>query len=68
VVLGGGLLRAGLVLLDDAVKGTIVSHAPRARVLIVDREPIVGAGLLALAVREGRRWRGSAARARAALR
>jgi hypothetical protein len=28
----------------------------------------VGAGLLALAVREGRRWRGSAARARAALR
>ncbi len=48
VVLGGGLLRAGLSLLDDAVRAGIQRRAPRARVLMVDCEPIVGAGLLAL--------------------
>ena len=48
VVLGGGLLRAGLPLLDDAVRAGIQRQAPRARVLVVDCEPIVGAGLLAL--------------------
>jgi N-acetylglucosamine kinase-like BadF-type ATPase len=49
VVLGGGLLRAGLPMLDDAVRAGIVRSAPAARILLVDREPIVGAGLLALA-------------------
>ncbi len=48
VVLGGGLLRAGLPLLDDAVRAGIQRQAPGARVLVVDCEPIVGAGLLAL--------------------
>jgi N-acetylglucosamine kinase-like BadF-type ATPase len=48
VVLGGGLLRAGLPLLDDAVRAGIQRQAPGARVLVVDWEPIVGAGLLAL--------------------
>jgi N-acetylglucosamine kinase-like BadF-type ATPase len=49
VVLGGGLLRAGLPLLDDAVREGIQHQAPAARVLVVNWEPIVGAGLLALA-------------------
>jgi len=49
VVLGGGLLRAGLPLLDDAVRQGIRRQAPGANVLVADREPIVGAGLLALA-------------------
>ncbi len=49
VVLGGGLLRAGLPLLDDAVRAGIQREAPEARVLVVDHEPIVGAALLALA-------------------
>ena len=48
VVLGGGLLRAGLPLLDDALRTGIQRQAPGARVLVVDCEPIVGAGLLAL--------------------
>jgi hypothetical protein len=48
VVLGGGLLRAGLSLLDDAVRAGIRRHAPGAAVLIVDCEPILGAGLIAL--------------------
>jgi N-acetylglucosamine kinase-like BadF-type ATPase len=48
VVLGGGLLRAGLPLLDDAVRAGIHAQAPGARVLVVDSEPIMGAGLLAL--------------------
>ncbi len=48
VVLGGGLLRAGLPLLDDAVRAGIQRQAPGARVLVVDCEPVVGAGLLAL--------------------
>ncbi len=49
VVLGGGLLRAGLAPLDDAVRAGILRAAPAARLLVVDQEPIVGAGLLALA-------------------
>jgi N-acetylglucosamine kinase-like BadF-type ATPase len=49
VVLGGGLLRPRLPLLDDAVRAGIRRQAPGARVLVVDCEPIVGAGLLALA-------------------
>jgi N-acetylglucosamine kinase-like BadF-type ATPase len=48
VVLGGGLLRAGLSLLDDAVRAGIRRHAPGAAVLIVECEPILGAGLIAL--------------------
>jgi N-acetylglucosamine kinase-like BadF-type ATPase len=66
VVLGGGLLRAGLPLLDDAVRAGIQHHAPQARVLVVDWEPIVGAGLLALA--EAGAPAAAAARLRAALR
>ncbi|HYJ75079.1 MAG TPA: BadF/BadG/BcrA/BcrD ATPase family protein [Kineosporiaceae bacterium] len=48
VVLGGGLLRAGLPLLDDAVRAGIEREAPRATVVTVSADPIVGAGLLAL--------------------
>jgi N-acetylglucosamine kinase-like BadF-type ATPase len=48
VVLGGGLLRAGLPLLDDAVRAGIEREAPRAAVVFVPSAPIVGAGLLAL--------------------
>jgi N-acetylglucosamine kinase-like BadF-type ATPase len=65
VVLGGGLLRAGLPLLDDAVRAGIHHRASRARVLTVDCEPIVGAGLLALA--EAGAPPASAARLRAAM-
>ncbi len=65
VVLGGGLLRAGLPLLDDAVRAGIERQAPGVRVLVVDREPIVGAGLLALA--EAGAPPSAAARLRAAL-
>jgi N-acetylglucosamine kinase-like BadF-type ATPase len=65
VVLGGGLLRAGLPLLDDAVRVGIQRQAPRARAIIVDCEPIVGAGLLALA--EAGAPPAAAARLRAAL-
>jgi N-acetylglucosamine kinase-like BadF-type ATPase len=49
VVLGGGLLRAGLAQLDDAVRAGIRRQAPGARVIAVDRDPVIGAGLLALA-------------------
>ncbi len=48
VVLGGGLLRAGLPLLDDAVRAGIEREAPRAAVVFAGCAPIVGAGLLAL--------------------
>ena len=48
VVLGGGLLRAGLPLLDDAVRAGIEREAPRAAVVFAGSAPIVGAGLLAL--------------------
>ena len=48
VVLGGGLLRAGLPLLDDAVRAGIEREAPRAAVVFAASAPIVGAGLLAL--------------------
>jgi N-acetylglucosamine kinase-like BadF-type ATPase len=65
VVLGGGLLRAGLPLLDDAVRAGIRRQAPGARVLVVDCEPIVGAGLLALT--EAGASPAAAARLRAAL-
>jgi N-acetylglucosamine kinase-like BadF-type ATPase len=65
VVLGGGLLRAGFPLLDDAVRAGIQRKAPGARVLVADAEPIVGAGLLALA--ETGAPPAAAARLRAAL-
>ena len=65
MVLGGGLLRAGLPLLDDAVRARIHRQAPGARVLTVDCDPIVGAGLLALA--EAGAPSGAAAALRAAL-
>jgi N-acetylglucosamine kinase-like BadF-type ATPase len=65
VVLGGGLLRAGLPLLDGAVRAGIQRQAPGARVLVVDCEPIVGAGLLALT--EAGAPPEAAARLRAAL-
>jgi N-acetylglucosamine kinase-like BadF-type ATPase len=65
VVLGGGLLRAGMPLLDDAVRAAIQRHAPGAHVLVADSEPIVGAGLLALD--EAGAPPAAAARLRAAL-
>lgn len=48
VVLGGGLLAAGLDLLDDAVRDGIQAVAPKASVRHVDVAPVVGAALLAL--------------------
>jgi N-acetylglucosamine kinase-like BadF-type ATPase len=48
VVLGGGLLVAGLGLLDDAVRDGIEAVAPKASIRHVDVAPIVGAALLAL--------------------
>jgi N-acetylglucosamine kinase-like BadF-type ATPase len=48
VVLGGGLLVAGLDLLDDAVRDGIGAAAPAASIRHVDVAPIVGAALLAL--------------------
>jgi N-acetylglucosamine kinase-like BadF-type ATPase len=48
VVLGGGLLVAGLPLLDDAVRDGIEAVAPKASIRHVDVAPIVGAALLAL--------------------
>jgi N-acetylglucosamine kinase-like BadF-type ATPase len=65
VVLGGGLLRAGLPLLDDAVQAGIQRQVPGARVMVVDCDPIVGAGLLALT--EAGASPTAAARLRAAL-
>jgi hypothetical protein len=65
VVLGGGLLRAGLPLLDDAVRAGIEREAPRGRLVFVGSAPIVGAGLLALT--EAGASPEAAARLRAAL-
>jgi N-acetylglucosamine kinase-like BadF-type ATPase len=48
VVLGGGLLVAGLTLLDDAVRDGVEAVAPKASIRHVDVAPIVGAALLAL--------------------
>jgi N-acetylglucosamine kinase-like BadF-type ATPase len=48
IVLGGGLLVAGLGLLDDAVRDGIEAVAPKATIRHVDVAPIVGAALLAL--------------------
>jgi N-acetylglucosamine kinase-like BadF-type ATPase len=48
VVLGGGLLVAGLELLDDAVRDGIEAFAPQASIRHVDVAPVVGAALLAL--------------------
>jgi hypothetical protein len=66
VVPGGGLLRAGLPLLDDAVRAGIQRRTPGAEVLVIDCEPITGAGLLALSEAQappggGRTASGSAA-------
>ncbi len=55
VVLGGGLLVAGLPLLDDAVREGIQAVAARASVRHVDVAPVVGAALLALEEVGGRR-------------
>lgn len=48
VVLGGGLLAAGLELLDDAVRDGIEAFAPKASIRHVEVAPVVGAALLAL--------------------
>jgi N-acetylglucosamine kinase-like BadF-type ATPase len=63
VVLGGGLLVAGLPLLDDAVRVGIEAVAARASVHHVDVAPVVGAALLALEEVGG----GTEARARVRL-
>jgi len=62
VVLGGGLLRAGQARLDARVRAGIHAVAPRCRIVVVDDDPVVGAGLLALDAS------GAAARAAARLR
>jgi N-acetylglucosamine kinase-like BadF-type ATPase len=48
VVLGGGLLVAGLALLDDGVRDGVRATAPAAVLRHVDVAPVVGAALLAL--------------------
>ncbi len=48
VVLGGSLLRAGLPLLDDAVRAGVLAVAPAAVVSHVAVAPVVGAAQLAL--------------------
>jgi N-acetylglucosamine kinase-like BadF-type ATPase len=48
VVMGGSLLRAGLPMLDDAVRAGVLAVAPRAVVSHVAVAPVVGAALLAL--------------------
>jgi N-acetylglucosamine kinase-like BadF-type ATPase len=49
VVLGGGVIRARDERLIAGIAAGLAADAPRARMLIVDHPPIVGAGLLALA-------------------
>jgi N-acetylglucosamine kinase-like BadF-type ATPase len=49
VVLGGGVIRARDERLIAGIATGLAVDAPRARMLIVDHSPIVGAGLLALA-------------------
>jgi N-acetylglucosamine kinase-like BadF-type ATPase len=48
VVLGGGLARSGDRRLLDRVEALIRAVAPRARIVVLDRPPIVGAALLGL--------------------
>ncbi len=48
VVLGGSLLRAGLPLLDDAVRSGVLEVAPRAVISHATVAPVIGSALLAL--------------------
>jgi N-acetylglucosamine kinase-like BadF-type ATPase len=48
IVMGGSLLRAGLPLLDDAVRAGVLAVAPGAVVSHVAVAPVIGAALLAL--------------------
>jgi len=48
VVLGGGLMQAGNVRLDEAIDRTIIAAAPKACVVRPAAPPIAGAALLAL--------------------
>lgn len=48
VVLGGGIIRAGDERLMTRIAGRLAADAPRARIVLVQAPPIVGAGLLAL--------------------
>lgn len=48
VVLGGGVLRAGHRLLNDAVYAGVKAHSSRARPTVLAQPPVVGAGLFAL--------------------
>jgi N-acetylglucosamine kinase-like BadF-type ATPase len=48
IVLGGSLLRAGLPLLDDAVRAGVLATAPEAVVTHVAVDPVVGAAQFAL--------------------
>ena len=66
VVLGGGLLRARVAAARRCRSSRHPAPAPGATVLVVDCEPVVGAGLLALA--EAGAPPAAAARLRAALR
>jgi N-acetylglucosamine kinase-like BadF-type ATPase len=50
VVLGGGVLAARHPLLVDGVSQRLEAHAPRAKLLVVDDPPVVGAALLGLDV------------------
>jgi N-acetylglucosamine kinase-like BadF-type ATPase len=48
VVLGGGVMRARPRPLMDAVEVGLAAAAPRARIVVVDAPPVLGAGLSAL--------------------
>ncbi|MDI1460532.1 BadF/BadG/BcrA/BcrD ATPase family protein [Catellatospora sp. KI3] len=48
VVLGGGVLRAGHALLNDAVYEGVKAHSSAVRLAVVAAPPVVGAGLFAL--------------------
>lgn len=48
VVLGGGVIRSGDERLLSGIETGLAADAPRARIVVVDAHPVVGAALLAL--------------------
>jgi N-acetylglucosamine kinase-like BadF-type ATPase len=48
VVLGGGLLRAGFGMLDDLVRAGILAVAPKAQIIHLTHDPLVGSAMMAL--------------------
>jgi hypothetical protein len=48
VVLGGGVLSARFPRMSQVIEATLTARAPRARCVIADVAPVVGAALLGL--------------------